>query len=512
MDSLSTRMSDYYNYLPNNAPTFVAFNKEKYKTLADRAALPLTAEQMGNIIQLGGPLNSIGFDTVCPTTFSFPKDNGPHFAFSNEWYYLACNLKTHTGKDIAIVCSVVRQAVVPSCFQDDSNKLTKSYDIVKIVLAITIPEDNFHSNYTNTIFGTDESVIFQAAPFKWNAGIITMESTSKEDVFPLKFTAKDTENNIDISLEMTVDNDPAYFLEGDKGCSPCISGIGSMYYSFALINCEGSVVHDSKVYTIDKTSKAWLDHQWVSRFLPGSFPSSTFLRLLVNTQAAPDITPRWNWLFYHLDDGTAITLAILPAPAAEAGKTMSITNVTYISADLSTKTVHNTGKLTYVDTYTSPHTGTIYPGTVKLELPYWDLDVTMTPIYPDQEIGGSGSQLYEGGGTVSGTKNGKPISGSGFLEFFGNPSNEQVINGAVKNLELPLTESEKDMFLPINGNATTSWILILLPVVLALAVIVLIIMSIVLLVQHKSVHIAYIGTMFGLIGFGFITSITLANV
>jgi hypothetical protein len=72
--------------------------------------------------------------------------------------------------------------------------------------------------------------------------------------------------------------------------------------------------------------------------------------------------------------------------------------------------------------WTSPHTGNIYPTSFSLEIPERGLSITVSPTVQDQELTAIPSFFtpwYEGSASVTGTENGKPVSGVGQIELFG---------------------------------------------------------------------------------------------
>ena len=511
--ALHERLSAYYEFILKHPPAFVNYSAEALESLANRAKSPMTPDQISASMQMAGPLSCIGYGTVCPTTFVFPKDYGPHYDLRTEWYYLACTFKVDGAPDISFVTSVVRKAVVPECFQDPSNALTKDYDIVDVVAAFTIPSENFHSNYTSTVFGTDASVSFQASPFVWNGDIIQLESTSSTaDVFPLSCRVDDKENDIQLNITMQVSQNPGFFLEGDQGCAPCLSSVGTLYYSWPLITCEGTLTKEGETFAILPTSTGWLDHQYLSRFQPLGFPSSTFLRLASNLSSTPQrIRPRWVWFFGQLTDGTAFTTSRIPAPEAEVGEVVELTNTTYVEFDLSTETDRGSGKagtVTFTGTFASPTTGTIYPHGWTMSLPRWNMQITLTPTLANQIIGTSGDELWEGGVMITGTKDGAPISGSGFAEMNAYVSEELLVQSETAKLGI----EDNDEFLPKAGMQGLSWFLILLPIVLTVVLLALVVTSSVFIARKKRVGLPYVVSVFALAGGGLISSVVLAEI
>jgi predicted secreted hydrolase len=109
-------------------------------------------------------------------------------------------------------------------------------------------------------------------------------------------------------------------------------------------------------------------------------------------------------MFYHLrrNDGTQ--------DAASAG--------TYVSASGSTSHLDaDDFELTVLDTWESPEGGT-YPSKWRLAVQRIGLDVTVTPVIPNQELFTT-VRYWEGAVDVNGERDGAAIAGRGYVELAG---------------------------------------------------------------------------------------------
>jgi predicted secreted hydrolase len=74
------------------------------------------------------------------------------------------------------------------------------------------------------------------------------------------------------------------------------------------------------------------------------------------------------------------------------------------------------------DTWASPEDGTRYPLWWRLALPALGLDVAVEPLLPQQELGpgiASGGRIWSGSVTLSGSRAGDPVTGSGRMDLSG---------------------------------------------------------------------------------------------
>ena len=74
-------------------------------------------------------------------------------------------------------------------------------------------------------------------------------------------------------------------------------------------------------------------------------------------------------------------------------------------------------EITVLDTWESPEGGA-YPARWRLHSEQTGLDVIVTPVMADQELFTT-VRYWEGAVNISGTHNGEPLSGRGYVELTG---------------------------------------------------------------------------------------------
>jgi predicted secreted hydrolase len=77
----------------------------------------------------------------------------------------------------------------------------------------------------------------------------------------------------------------------------------------------------------------------------------------------------------------------------------------------------NDVEITVLDTWESPEGGT-YPSKWRLAVPQFGLDVTVTPVMPNQELFTT-VRYWEGAVNVEGEHDGASITGRGYVELTG---------------------------------------------------------------------------------------------
>jgi predicted secreted hydrolase len=144
---------------------------------------------------------------------------------------------------------------------------------------------------------------------------------------------------------------------------------------------------------------SWMDHEFGSDELQAS-------------QAG------WDWFSIQLDDKREFMLYLLRqkdgsvTPESSGSLIARDGSVTYLPR--SAFTVASTG------TWTSPHTGGVYPSGWRLRVPQARIDVTLTPEILDQELANlaGGVSYWEGAVDATDAASGRPV-GVGYVELTG---------------------------------------------------------------------------------------------
>jgi predicted secreted hydrolase len=150
------------------------------------------------------------------------------------------------------------------------------------------------------------------------------------------------------------------------------------------------------------SGESWMDHEFGTSFLEP-------------TQRG------WDWLSIQLVDGRDLMLFQLRKADGSADPH---TAGTLVSADGTKQPLNsNDFKLTPGDKrWTSPATQGSYPMTWQIEIPREQLRLTVSAVFPEQEMTASSSpglHYWEGVVSAQGDQSGKPLSGKGYLEMTG---------------------------------------------------------------------------------------------
>jgi predicted secreted hydrolase len=201
-----------------------------------------------------------------------------------------------------------------------------------------------------------------------------------------------------LSLRLTATKPPVlhdgtgYFDYGAVG--------GSYYYSRTRMAVTGTLQDGATTRAVE--GQAWMDHQWGNFLVVGG----------------------WDWYSLQLDDGADLMLFFTRAPDGSPGLTFG----TLVGADGSVEALHE-GEfvVTATGSWTSPHTGAVYPSGWEISVPKQALALRLAPTQLDQELetGATvGMSYWEGQVEIAGTRGGQAIGGLGYVELTGYASTQ----------------------------------------------------------------------------------------
>ena len=309
-----------------------------------------------------------------PVTYppvTFPKDEAPHSDLTEWWYYTG-HLQAADGRRWGFeqVTFQVLRASLPPFYVSH--------------FAVT---DHTRKQFR---YGEQVSQGAQTQPaegFAFNVGGWKMSGLLGSD----QISATTDQYATDLRLQA---NRPPVLHDG--GLVTFGPAGDSYYYSRTRMEITGTIVDHGELIPV--TGLAWFDKQWGNFLVMGG---------------------GWDWFSLQLDDGSDLMLNLI----RDANGTTQIAYGTYVAPDA--QFTHLTGsqfELSVLGQWTSPHTGITYPSGWRTTVASQSLDLTITPVIPDQELDTrrSTSIIYwEGSQEVTGSRAGQPVTGQGYVELVG---------------------------------------------------------------------------------------------
>ena len=329
---------------------------------------------------------------LAPRPFNFPGDHGPHPEFRNEWWYFTGNLDDEAGRRFGFEVTFFRFALAPAVAQTESAWRSRQVYIAHLALS-DAGEGRFRfgQRYSRGALGLAGA---QAEPFRvW---LEDWQAAEGVDGREWELVAEDDDFAIELSLVPL----RAPVLHGQDGLSQKSSEAGnaSYYYSITRLETTGTLRVGDRAYRV--AGLTWLDREWSSSALAAG-------------QAG------WDWFALQLSDGSDLMFYSLRRKdgsrhEASAGSWISPHGeVTHLSS--------GDVEIMVLDHWSSPQGGS-YPAQWRLRVPRLGLDVSVTPIIPDQELITT-VRYWEGAVDVAGERGSTSISGRGYVELTGYADN-----------------------------------------------------------------------------------------
>ncbi len=326
-----------------------------------------------------------------PVPFSFPLDYGPHLGFQTEWWYYTGNLQTASGRRFGFELTFFRRALQPPDERQTRASDMAADQVYMAHFALTDVSGNqfyYKEHFSRGAAGLAEAVglpAYQVWLGDWlvqQTGPDTYHLTAIETGFAVDLDLKDLKGPV---------------LQGDRGFSQKGPGIGnaSYYISQTRLHTSGNIRVGDADLAVNGLS--WMDHEYSTSALSGGQVG-------------------WDWFALQLDDGSEVTAYNLR---------MSNGSIDPYSRGMLVRPDGTTVSLAVKEytigsgaTWKSPHSQATYPEKWTLDIPSEHLKLTITPYIPDQELNVS-FVYWEGAVKVEGEINGRPVSGSGYVELTG---------------------------------------------------------------------------------------------
>ena len=327
-----------------------------------------------------------------PRPFDFPADFGPHVDYRTEWWYYIGNLETADGRHFGYELTFFRAALLPpdQVFPRSSDWATNQIYMAHFALTDTAG-GQFYA-FQRFSRGAVDLAGAQASPYRvWLEDWQVEQTGAGAGAFQL--TAK----NEDLAIQLQLTDSKGPIAHGDSGYSQKgpEPGNASYYYSQTRLLAEGSLQIGAELF--DVSGQGWSDHEY-------------------STSVLSDGQVGWDWFAIQLDDGSEVMLYYI---RRADGSVDPYSSGTLIAADGSTQALQREDfTIEALDTWLSPHSGAEYPLGWVVSIPEADIYIELSPTLLDQELNLS-TIYWEGAVSISGTREGQPVAGVGYVELTG---------------------------------------------------------------------------------------------
>lgn len=325
-----------------------------------------------------------------PIQLSFPADFGPHPEFQTEWWYYTGNLETPDGRHFGYQLTFFRRSLQPPAQAAQRSSDWAAEQVYMAHFSLTDVTGGRYQSFQRLERGAAGLSGAQAAPYQ-----VWLDNWSVEETAPRVYHLKANQDKLSIDLQLTDSKGPV--LQGDQGYSRkgSLPGQASYYYSQTRLISQGTIQTEAGRYAVSGLS--WMDHEFSTSYL------------------SKDQTG-WDWFAIQLDDGSEIMLFHL---RKADGSLDPVSSGTLIAPDGSTRALAQADfQISVEATWKSPHTQAAYPGRWTVKIPSAGVSLEIEPYLADQEFRGSYA-YWEGAVRIRGSRSGKAVQGSGYVELTG---------------------------------------------------------------------------------------------
>jgi predicted secreted hydrolase len=328
-------------------------------------------------------------------SFAFPIDHSAHTNYQIEWWYFTGNLTDETGRHFGYQLAIFRRGLLPGSVKIRTDSSWATTHLYSADFAVTDTGANEHAGFIRRSRGAAGLAGAEVAPFRvW---VESWSITGPTADSPHHFTLRATEGSYAIDLQLEPSKPVVIHRPGGISPKNAEGTAASYYYSLTRLKTAGRVVTPSGTFTV--TGQSWMDHEFGTDFL--------------NVDASG-----WDWFAIQLDDGTDLALGRF---RNKDNTYRLIYTGSLVISDGSHRTLESTD-VTYepLRVWRSPTSGYSYPVAWKIDVPSARLTLELTARVDDQEMQTT-SIYWEGAVSIKGFRDGKPVSGSGYIEMTGAP-------------------------------------------------------------------------------------------
>jgi predicted secreted hydrolase len=341
---------------------------------------------------------------LTPEPFEFPRDQGPHPDFRQEWWYLTGNLDSANGERFGFELTIFRFALAPAPAAAPVDGAGRSaWRTHQIYLGHFAVSDvarhrfRFAARLSRGALGLAGA---QADPFRvwvgnWQIGrraqaLASAKSAAKGAGWRLQAD----ERGYALSLVARPLMPPV--LNGEQGLSRKSGqpGDATYYYSIPRVAVRGTIVRNGRPLQVQ--GLAWLDREWGSGSLG---PQET----------------GWDWFGLQLGDGSCLMFYAL---RDRDGAEDAFSAGTWVDAQGKARPLARSDLRIEVLGHWTDSQGARYPSGWRLSAPALGLSLTVHPILADQELMTS-PRYWEGAVDVAGSRAGRAVTGRGYVELVG---------------------------------------------------------------------------------------------
>ena len=346
---------------------------------------------------------------LTPVPLVFPRDQGAHPDFRQEWWYVTGNVDTAGGQRLGFELTIFRFALAPGSHPHMPHARSlptpsawRTHQLYLGHFAITDVARHRFRFAVKRARGALGLAGAQAVP--WRVWVGNWGMSQAESPPPASGSPRTTADTV---WHLQADQ-PGYVLSltarpllppvpnGERGLSRKSGepGNATYYYSIPRVAITGTIVRDGQPLHVH--GLAWLDREWGSGAL-GPQESG------------------WQWFGLQLDDGSCLMFYAL---RDRDGAEDPFSAGTWVDPRGRARPLTRADVRIQVLGHWRDPAGILYPSRWRLSAAALGLTLTVNPALANQELVTS-PRYWEGAVDIAGTRAGRPIQGAGYVELVG---------------------------------------------------------------------------------------------
>jgi predicted secreted hydrolase len=357
-----------------------------YRLAAPQAGGQVAAQVVSPTLDASGFTRADGSHAL-----AFPADFGPHPDFQTEWWYYTGNLDTPDGRHFGYQFTIFRRAIQPPAQATPRASDWATDQVYMAHFALTDVSGKRFQSYERLergaagLAGATASPSFRAWLDDWSV------QQTGERAYHLVAAQSG------MAVDLALDDLKGPVLEGDRGYSRKgpEPGNASYYFSQTRLETKGTVTVNGQSFTTSGLS--WMDHEFSTSSLTTGIAG-------------------WDWFALQLSDGSELMVYSL---RKADGTVDPFSSGNWIAKDGTTHPLaRGDFQIASQGTWRSSFSGASYPDKWQVSVPSLGIDLQVSPYLADQENHLS-TVYWEGAVQLSGTRQGQPVIGSGYVELTG---------------------------------------------------------------------------------------------
>jgi predicted secreted hydrolase len=323
--------------------------------------------------------------------YEFPRDHHAHRDFKTEWWYFTGNLFDADGRRFGYEVTFFRHGIRPAAGRDPNGSRFIVDDLKFAHFAITdVGGRQFHFTQKMSRGAFGEAGFNDATRLAW----IDNWSLSANGDEAFEITASGDFGALHLQLRATTPP----VIHGESGVSVKAAGAASASHYFSIPRLETTGTLDLKGNARAVRGETWFDREWSSSQLGKGQVG-------------------WDWVCLQWEDGAALMLYRM---RTENGGIDPASSGTWIAPDGSATHLRSSDvQMTPTAFWKSKATGAQYPIGWRIVVPAQRAEFTIKAALDDQELKLGAITYWEGAIDASGTREGRPVNGRGYLELTG---------------------------------------------------------------------------------------------